>query len=91
MLAGSLVSGSQTALVVGINKGTFTDLNIGSKALLQPKLNRGTAGILLADHGVDADPAFGMQAGVEIKDHLTLMWVIERVSSASAIARSIVR
>jgi hypothetical protein len=33
----------------------------------------------------------GCKAGVKIHDHFTLVWVIQRVSPASVIARSIVR
>jgi hypothetical protein len=63
MLWGSLECRCQTTLVVGVDEGALANLHINPEAFLQPALYRGSAGILLADHGIDADPALRMQGG----------------------------
>jgi hypothetical protein len=65
VLSAGLEDGSQSALIVRVNESTFANLNIGPKAFLRPQLHRCPAGILAADHRVDADATLRMQARIQ--------------------------
>ena len=80
----------QAAFVVGVNESTLPDIHIPAKALLQPSLNLRPALIAGVNHGVDADAALRLQAGMQVHDGGVLLRVIQRIGSTSRLARTVV-